>query len=80
MFDCTRCERRAWLDRLDDANRDAWEVWLSMGTRLVKEFGLGPLLLARACEGRASEDVDDLVARLSVLYDTLCPVPQGRES
>lgn len=76
-FDCATCERRIQTEALDDANREAWGLWLALGTRFVKDYGLGRWVIERACEGQAQDDIEDLVARLSVIYDTLCPLPQG---
>lgn len=73
-FDCSRCERRRLIEGLDDDNCAAWELWLRIGTRAVKDFGLGQFIVTRACEGLAPEDVDDLISRLSVIYDAVCPV------
>lgn len=75
-FDCATCERRIKTEALDEDNRDAWALWQTMGTRFVKEFGIGATVLAWRCEGRAPDDIDDLIARLSVIYDALCPVAQ----
>lgn len=73
-FDCSKCERRIKRDALDDDNLHAWRLWLTVGTRFVKDFGAAPQVLARVMEGMDADDVDELLARLSVIYDTLCPV------
>lgn len=37
------------------------------------EFGTASVVLARVTEGWPADDVTDLLARLSLLYDTLHP-------
>lgn len=73
-FDCTRCEFRRLLDGLTAPNARAWAVWQQIGTRFAVDFGTGGYHLQRLTEGWPAEEVDDLMARLAVLYDTLHPV------
>jgi len=72
-FDCGRCEFRALRDALTPENARAWAVWQRIGTRLGMEFGTAGYHLTRLTDGWPAKDVDDLMARLAVLYDTLHP-------
>lgn len=72
-FDCDRCEYRRLRDELTPQNARAWAVWQRVGTRLGVDFGTTGWHLARITERWPAADVDDLMARLAVLYDTLAP-------
>ena len=76
-FDCTTCEYRRLRDGLRPENLRAWRVWQQVGTRFAVDFGTGGYHLQKLTEGWPAEEVDDLMARLAVLYDTLHP---ARES
>lgn len=61
------------MDQLTPENARAWLIWQRVGTRLGIDFGTAGWHLQRITEGWPADDIDDLMARLSLLYDTLHP-------
>lgn len=72
-FDCATCERRQRIEALDEENREAWLLWTRLGSRFIKDYGLGAWACERAFAGMDPDDVDDRLARLSVIYNTVQP-------
>jgi hypothetical protein len=67
------------LASLDADNADAWSVYGQLCSRFAVDFHLAPALLRHLTEGRAVDDVLDLVDRLAVMYDVLSPPPQRQD-
>jgi hypothetical protein len=67
------------LASLDADNADAWAVYGQLCSRFAVDFNLAPALLRHLTEGRAADDVLDLVDRLAVMYDVLSPPPQRQD-
>jgi hypothetical protein len=63
------------LASLDLDNADAWSVYGQLCSRFAVDFHLAPELMRHLTEGRAADDVIDLVERLAVVYDVLSPPP-----
>lgn len=74
MFDCEACEFRCKVDGLDADNLEAWRLYGRMTMhRWVWDLDCGPWWVARVW-GEVDEDaMDDLMQRVSVIYDTLHP-------
>lgn len=46
-----------------------------IATRFVHDLGVGPAVLAPVLADKSPEDQADLLMRLTVLYDIICPAP-----
>lgn len=79
LFDCGSCAISCHLSELDADNAKAWHLTKLLLTRFVADTqGLGPWLV------RLTPDLDevgfeDLLRRLSLIYDVLVPAPQRRQ-
>jgi penicillin V acylase-like amidase (Ntn superfamily) len=51
----------------------AWRIFQQVCTRFVSETQTAAVVLTRATQDWAAEDVDDLMTRLGVLYKTIFP-------
>jgi hypothetical protein len=71
---------RTGFDALDAENREAWTVFQSAVTRFTFDLHLVPLVLAPVLDARPPEARADLVARLTLLYDTLYPPPKAKDA
>ena len=73
LFDCATCPVREAWEGLDDANREAWAMFQRLMSRFVVDLGAGSAVFARMTADVPDEAYADLVARLTVLYDIVCP-------
>ncbi len=70
---CDFCVLREQFEALWEPNREAWELWRSLNARPVVDFHLGPTVFASFCGDRTSDEVIDLIQRLSVIGTVLTP-------
>lgn len=74
VFDCDTCEHRQQFDGLDPENADAWSFYARLTAhRWVMDFEGTPWYLAALMHEIDDEARDLLMARVSVIYDTLHP-------
>lgn len=79
MFDCGVCEFRQQVDALDAENAEAWRTYATLTAhRWVWDMQAGPWWLGRVFDGLDDDDRDELMARVSVIYDTLHPPQEKR--
>jgi hypothetical protein len=74
-FDCASCELARKQDELWAENIDAWQVFQDLARRFVVDVGIGALVLERHLADRGIADALDLVDRLALIYDVVCPRP-----
>lgn len=61
------------LDALFPENADAWQVFHQIATRFVVDAGLAGAVFQRLTDDCSRDDVEDLVDRLSLIYDIVQP-------
>lgn len=63
------------LDQLyaDDANRQAWQLFRQVATRFLSDAHAIPLALERLTADMDAETFADVVERLTVIYNVVCP-------
>ena len=71
---------RLGFEALDAENREAWTVFQSSVTRFTFDLHLVPLVLGPVLDAKAPDVRADLVARLTLLYDTLYPPPKVKDA
>jgi hypothetical protein len=73
-YDCQTCVVWERVEGLDPENREAWQLFGSIVSRLTLEIPgvVGPMF-AKVIRDLNSEDAIELVQRLSVIYDTVIP-------
>ncbi len=76
QFDCTVCPLAAAQAALWPENVEAWSLFERVSRRFVHEFKLGPDVMQHSLAGRDSDDVLDMVDRLTIIYDVLAPPTQ----
>jgi hypothetical protein len=74
-FDCETCEFRCQVDGLDPENAEAWRVYSRLTShRWVWETQCGPWWVGEVFRDfDDSDERDTMMARVSVIYDTLHP-------
>lgn len=73
LFDCETCAISRHLDVLDVDNRRAWDLAQVLFVRLIADtHALGPVLL-RLTPDLDPEDFEQLMRRLTLMYDVLVP-------
>lgn len=74
VFDCETCEFRCRVDGLDAENAKAWQVYSRLTShRWVWDTQCGPWWVARVFDGWDVDDLDEMMTRVSVIYDALHP-------
>ena len=74
VFDCETCEFRQQVDALDAENAEAWRVYARLTShRWVWETQSGPWWVAQVFADYDADTLDEMLARVSVIYDTLHP-------
>lgn len=64
----------AVLDGLDADNREAWSLFTTLYCRLAVDLpGVAGAVLARVIEDRRGDEATDLLERLSLIYEIVCP-------
>jgi hypothetical protein len=80
VFDCETCEFRCQVDGLAVENAEAWRTYgRLMAHRWVWDADCGPWWIGEVFRGIDPDERDDLMDRISVIYDTLHP-PKERGS
>lgn len=75
MIDCDTCAVRTQLDGLDTANQEAWAKYRQLiGHRLVWDTSAGNWWMGHVFRDVDPDDLDDLMARIRVLYDVFAPL------
>lgn len=72
-YDCDTCAVLDQLDGLWPENRAAWTLSRQLLTRFTHDFGCVGLLIERVTRDQDLRDALDLVTRLTMIYDELCP-------
>lgn len=62
------------LESLDAENRQAWQLYKRISTRLAADLHCGSEVLRRMTADVSDEEFPDLWERLSLLYSVLNPV------
>lgn len=76
LFDCETCAVAAHLDGLDADNKRAWDLTGRICTRMLGETrAIGPVLV-RLLDDLDTEEMSDMVARVSIVYDAI--IPRGK--
>ncbi len=74
QFDCTTCTAPERLEELDPANREAWQVFGQVVSRLCVDVpGLVSPILARVVSDKSGDDATDLLQRMTLIYDAVSP-------
>lgn len=74
MFECDTCEFRQRVDGLDADNARAWRFYVQINAhRWVWDSQCGPWWMGELFKGLDPDDRDELMERISVIYDTLHP-------
>lgn len=74
LLNCDSCELRRLMLEMDSTNRDAWTRYRQLtGHRLVFDAHAGAWWLAHVTRDVDPDDLEDVMARFRVLYDTFCP-------
>ena len=81
LFECEACPVLAQTRGLWPENQTAWQVFTAMSTRFVVDVGLGSEVFRREAAALDAEAQADLVDRLGVIYDIVCPpqTPKGAD-
>jgi hypothetical protein len=61
------------LAGLDDANREAWDLYRQVVTRLAGDLAAGGMVLDRLTRDLRPSEFEDLWRRLGILYTGLNP-------
>lgn len=61
------------LEGLYPENADAWQMFHQIATRFVVDAGLAGAVFRRLTDKADTETVEDLLERLSVIYDLVMP-------
>ena len=78
VIDCATCEITQRVTALDAGNLDAWDRYRRLtGHRLVFDTQAGNWWFGHVLRDVDPDDLDDVMARLRVLYDTFAPPKTG---
>lgn len=70
----------AWTDlEADRACYDAWTVFQQVFNRMTVDTHIAGVVIEKVAAERAPDDFLDLLDRLVLLYDVLCPPPERKE-
>lgn len=74
VFDCDTCEHRQQVDGLDAPNQEAWRFYgRLLAHRWVWDWQIGDWWIGELTRGADEDARDELMARVSVIYDTFHP-------
>ena len=68
----------AAIEDLDAENLRAWRLLRSLMTRFMVDAQMLPSVLMRLTADDDVEEFEDLMTRLSILYDVQCPPKKGQ--
>lgn len=72
---------KQWTDlATDPANFEAYRIFQQAVSRFTVDTHTAPAILGRLTEHLGPEAYADLLDRLGLLYDVLCPAPERKES
>ncbi len=78
MYVCQTCPVRKALEGLDETNTAAWKLFQRLSARFVMETRTaGPLLMRLTADCGVTE-LEDVVTRLSLMYDIFYPPRKER--
>jgi hypothetical protein len=82
MYDCGTCEvAKQWTALASDPqNAEAYRIFQQTANRFTVETHTAPVILGRLTEHLGPEAFSDMVDRIGLLYDVLCPAPERKES
>lgn len=72
-IDCETCPIAQAQADLSPENAEAWRLFNLCGSRVSQQFGLGNLILSKACERWTVDETTDLVERLDIILAELAP-------
>lgn len=79
MFNCETCEFKQMVDGLDADNAEAWRCYAKLTAhRWIWDMDAGPWWLGQVFAGCDDDERDELMGRVSVIYDTLHPPKASR--
>lgn len=59
-------------------NADAWQLFFRVTSRFAADLHCVNAVLARVLDSLDGDEALDLLERLSLIYDTLCPPPEPK--
>lgn len=74
LYQCETCPLRIAQAQLFPENVTAWWLYTQVATRFLVDLHAGGLALERLTADQSSEEFSDLLERLTLLYDVVCPV------
>jgi len=74
-FDCEACPLLAMQDGLRPENVEAWRIFQVLVTRFTVDVGVAGQVFQGLMRDWLPDEVEDMTARLSILYDLLIPPP-----
>jgi hypothetical protein len=75
VFDCDTCPVAQALGDLWPENAQAWDLFKRLATRFVVDAGLAASVFQRLTEDLDVDEMQELVERLTVIYDLVMPAP-----
>jgi hypothetical protein len=78
LFNCDACPVRDALDALWPENAAAWALFNRIARRFVADLHAGGEALHRLTADLDAEDFADLLDRLTLIYDVVCPPPEPK--
>jgi hypothetical protein len=79
MYVCETCVVAEAIDDLAPENLRAWSLFQRVCARFVVETRSVGQVLARLLADEDSEDFEDMLTRISILYDVHYPPKRGRK-
>lgn len=75
MFDCENCQVSRHLTALDADNQRAWALTHTVCSRFLGDAHAVGLALNRLTTDLDTDDFADMLSRVTLIYDVLCPPP-----
>jgi hypothetical protein len=76
VYNCQSCVVAQAVNQLDGENLAAWELFQKVMTRFAAEQRVIGVWLGKIAEDMPTEDFEDLMMRLSILYHVHYPPPK----
>ncbi len=81
QYDCETCPVADHLQGLWPENAEAWRIYRLLASRFLVDLHAGGAALTKLTADLDEEPFEDLMQRLAIIYDVLCPpVMAPRES
>lgn len=75
-FDCGTCLVAQHIADLWPENAEAWRLFHRLGSRFVADTRIAAFVLDRLTADWSDTEVEDVIERLSLLYDVMVPRPE----